>query len=64
MGGVDLNDQLRSYYPSGRSGKKWWRFIFWYLLDVSICNAFIAEGQSSHRASSNHAVLFWASSWN
>jgi len=22
MGGVDLNDQLRSYYPSGRSGKK------------------------------------------
>ena len=52
MGGVDLNDQLRSYYPSGRSGKKWWRFIFWYLLDVSICNAFIVEGQSSHRASS------------
>ena len=52
MGGVDLNDQLRSYYPSGRSGKKWWRFIFWYLLDVSICNAFIVEGESSHRASS------------
>ena len=52
MGGVDLNDQLRSYYPSGRSGKKWWRFIFWYLLDVSICNAFIVEGLSSHRPSS------------
>ena len=24
MGGVDLNDQYRSYYPSGCSGKKWW----------------------------------------
>ena len=52
MGGVDLNDQMRSYYPFGRSGKKWWRFVFWYLLDVSICNAFIVEGQSSHRATS------------
>lgn len=52
MGGVDLNDQLRSYYPSGRSGKKWWRFVFWYLLDVSICNAFIVEGLSSHTPSS------------
>ena len=51
MGGVDLNDQLRSYYPSGRSGKKWWRFIFWYILDVSICNAFILEGLSSHTPS-------------
>jgi len=50
MGGVDLNDQLRSYYTSGRSGK-WWRFIFWYILDVSICNAFIIEGLSSHAPS-------------
>ena len=52
MEGVDLNDQMHSYYPSGRSGKKWWRFVFWYLLDVSICNAFIVKGQSSHRATS------------
>ena len=51
MGGVDLNSQLRSYYPSGRSGKKWWRFIFWYTLDVSICNTFIIEGLSSHAPS-------------
>ena len=36
MGGVDLNDQLRSYYPSGRSGTKWWRYLFWFTLDVSI----------------------------
>lgn len=30
MGSVDLNYQYGSYYPSGRSGKKWWRFIFWF----------------------------------
>ena len=28
MGGVDLSDQIRSYDPSGRSGKKWWRYFF------------------------------------
>ena len=33
MGGVDLSDQFRSYYPLGRTGMKWWRYIFWFLLD-------------------------------
>lgn len=41
MGGVDLADQLRQYYPVGRSSKKWYRYIFWFLIDLSICNAFI-----------------------
>jgi len=38
-------------YPSGRSGKKWWRFIFWFLVDVSICNAYVVEGPSAHMLS-------------
>ena len=46
MGGVDLSDQMRSYYPSGRPGKKWWRYLLWYLLDVSICNAFVLKRTS------------------
>ena len=50
MNGVDLNDQMRSYYPSGHPGKKWWRYLLWFLLDVSITNnAFIL---SLHAASS------------
>ena len=43
MGGVDLNDQLRSYYSSGRSGAKWWRYFLWFILDVAIINAMILE---------------------
>ena len=50
MDGVDLNDQLKSYYPSGRSGKKWWRKVLWYLLDVTICNSFLVEKLSPHSA--------------
>jgi hypothetical protein len=41
MGGVDLNDQLRKYYRIGRSSSKWYRYLFWFLIDVSICNSFI-----------------------
>ena len=49
MGGVDLNDQ---YHASERSGKKWGRFVFWFLVDVAVCNAYIVEGLSSHLPSS------------
>lgn len=41
MAGVDLNDQLRSYYPIGRKSFKWWRSCFWYLVEVSMVNAYI-----------------------
>ena len=51
MGGVDLNDQLRSYYPSGHSGYKWWRYLFWFILDISIINALIFEHLSPHQPS-------------
>ena len=41
MGGVDLADQLRKYYSVGRSSRKWYRYLFWFCIDVSICNAYI-----------------------
>ena len=41
MGGVDRADQLREYYSVSRSSYKWYRYIFWFLIDVSICNAFV-----------------------
>lgn len=41
MGGVDLADQLRNYYSLGRSSCKWYRYLFWFLVDISICNSFI-----------------------
>jgi hypothetical protein len=43
MSGVDLADQLRQYYSAGRQSKKYWKYIFWFLMDVSICNAFVAS---------------------
>ena len=42
MGGVDLSDQNRSYYPvQSRRNIKWWKYIFYFLLDISIVNSWV-----------------------
>lgn len=42
MGGVDRMDQLLHDYPTTRKrGKKYYKGIFFHLLDISIWNAFI-----------------------
>lgn len=41
MGEVDRLDQLRAYYSVGHSGKRWWKYIFWGLLNIGIINAYI-----------------------
>ena len=41
MGGVDRNDQLRQYYHVRLRGRKYYKYIFWFLLDVSISNSYI-----------------------
>ncbi|XP_068671890.1 piggyBac transposable element-derived protein 4-like [Montipora foliosa] len=47
MGGVDRADQLRSFYFTGYSSRKWYRYIFWFLFNLAVCNAFVLE--SFHR---------------
>lgn len=41
MKGVDLCDQMTGYYLLQHRSKKWWRRLFFYLLSVSIFNAYI-----------------------
>ena len=41
MGGVDLADQNRSYYKMGRHAKKYWKALFWYVLDTCIINSYV-----------------------
>jgi len=41
MGGVDHLDQYRAYYSVGRTGKKWWKYLFWSILDITIINSYI-----------------------
>ncbi|XP_069105020.1 piggyBac transposable element-derived protein 4-like [Argopecten irradians] len=46
MGGVDKSDQMRTYYPVGRAGKKWWRYLLWFVINLSIVNAHIVYTKS------------------
>lgn len=41
MGGVDYDDQLRGYYHVRLKCRKFYKYIFWFLFDVAVTNAFI-----------------------
>ena len=41
MGGVDRGDQLRGYYRCKVKSRKFYKYIFHFLIDVAITNAFI-----------------------
>lgn len=46
MNGVDHADQIRTKYNTYRTSRKWWQYVFWFLLDVSISNAFVMMKES------------------
>ena len=41
MGGVDHSDQLRNYYALRLKSHKFYKYIFWFICDVTITNAYI-----------------------
>ena len=43
MGGVDRTDHFQSYYTVGRQSRKWYRYIFWFLFNVAVCNGYVLE---------------------
>ena len=45
MGGVDLFDQMLTYYPYPHKFKKWWKFFFTYLMEIAIYNSFVIYSQ-------------------
>ena len=45
MRGADRGDQLESYYNVGRRSTKWWRRVFFYLLECCALNAYVLDGE-------------------
>ena len=45
MNGVDIADQLTVFYSFVRRTRKWWRKVFFYLLEVSIVNSYLLYRQ-------------------
>ncbi|XP_052277135.1 piggyBac transposable element-derived protein 4-like [Dreissena polymorpha] len=49
MGGFDLHDQYRAKNDVGSCSKNYWRYLFWFLLNCCIVNAFIMYKLTSRR---------------
>ena len=56
IGGVDLGDQLRGSYNVRLKNRKNYKYVFWFLFDVAITNAFIlhsfdvSTGEMDHKS--------------
>ena len=47
IGGVDLGDQYRGYYAVRTKSRKFYRYIFWFLVEVCILNSYIYHRYSA-----------------
>ena len=56
MGGVDRGDQVHGYYSCRTKCRKFYKYIFHFLLDVAITNAFILQKHYC-RADSPHKTI-------
>lgn len=61
MGGVDIADQLRSYYATQQTTRRNWMPLFFWLLDTAIVNSYRIAGKAgstrSHKEFRQHLVI-------
>nr|XP_032816367.1 piggyBac transposable element-derived protein 4-like [Petromyzon marinus]XP_032816368.1 piggyBac transposable element-derived protein 4-like [Petromyzon marinus] len=41
MGKVDIASQLQTWFELGREGRKWWKYMFFFLLNTAVVNSYI-----------------------
>ena len=58
MEGVDRGDQLRGYYHCRTKSRKFYKYIFYFLLDVAIMNSYILTKHFTHSSSFKNLKSF------
>ena len=56
MGGVDHNDQLRQYCHMRLKFRRYYKYLFWFLYDVTVSNAFIVSKTNPDMAAETRSV--------
>ena len=59
MAGVDKGDQLRSNYRVRLKSRKYYKYIFWFLFDVAITNAYILSNYTATTTTKPSLKNFW-----
>ena len=54
MNGVDVADQLRSYYNTQKTHWKSWKALWYFLLDTTITNAYLQVNSTPDRPWAEH----------
>ncbi len=53
MGGVDRGDQLRGYYSCRTKSRKFYKYLFYFVFDVAVTNAYILHKHFTSIATGN-----------
>ena len=53
MNGVDVSDQLTVFYAFVRKTRKWWRKLFFWLLEVSVVNSYLLYKETVEKPKSH-----------
>ena len=57
MGGVDKADQMGVYYSFQRKSFKWWKKVFFWLLEVSVVNSYILYKETTPTRPDSHLAF-------
>jgi len=52
MGGVDLHNQYPMCHEVGRNSHRWWKYLFFFMLNYCVVNAFLLYKAVSRRRTS------------
>ena len=58
MGGVDRGDQMRGYYSWRSKSRKFYKYIFYFLLDTAVTNAYIMHTRYTESPTVKHMKDF------
>ena len=58
MGDVDRGDQLRGYYSCRSKSRKFYKYIFYFLLDTAVTNAYILHTRYTESPTFKHVKDF------
>ena len=59
MAGVGQADQLWYYHYTGRRTNRWYQYVFWFLVNVCMCNVHTLDALIEEEMLENNCNFAW-----